>query len=199
MELQLMGKVIFFATGNIHKFNEARALLAEQGLATAMLRIKGVEIQSENLAEIAGTSALGAFKESRLPIIVEDAGLFVDALKGFPGPYAAYVYKTIGNAGLLKQMHNLLNRHAIFRSVIAYCDDDSGAVKCFEGDAAGKITHTQRRSGRSAFGFDPIFQPEGTEKTFAEMTLEEKNLFSHRAKALVKFAEWYKSMYSLER
>ncbi len=82
-------KVVFLATGNIHKFNEARAVLAEQGLTAAMLRMKGVEIQSENLAEIAGTSALATFKECHLPIIVEDAGLFVDALKGFPGPYTA--------------------------------------------------------------------------------------------------------------
>ncbi len=195
MEFQLRGKVIFFATGNIHKFNEARAVLAEQGLATAMLRMKGVEIQSENIAEIAGTSALSAFKQSHLPIIVEDAGLFVDALKGFPGPYAAYVYKTIGNAGLLKQMQNLLNRHAFFRSVIAYCDNDSGAINCFEGEVAGRITHSQRKSGMSTFGFDPVFQPEGTDKTFAEMTIGEKNVFSHRAKALCKFAEWYKSTY----
>lgn len=186
-------KVVFLATGNIHKFQEARVVLTEQGLAAAMLRMKGVEIQSENLAEIAGTSALGAYKETRLPVIVEDAGLFIDALKGFPGPYAAYVYKTIGNAGLLKQMQNLLNRQATFRSVIAYCDNQSGAVTCFEGEAKGKITHTQRRSSRSAFGFDPIFQPEGADRTFAEMTLEEKNRFSHRAKALKKFAEWYKA------
>jgi XTP/dITP diphosphohydrolase len=190
---ELKGKVVFLATGNIHKFNETRAVLAEQGLTAAMLRMKGVEIQSENLAEIAGTSALATFKECHLPIIVEDAGLFVDALKGFPGPYTAYVYNTIGNAGLLKQMENLLNRQATFRSAVAYCDNLSGAVTCFEGEAAGELTHIQRRGGRATFGFDPIFKPDCTDKTFAEMTLEEKNKFSHRAKAIRKFAEWYKS------
>jgi XTP/dITP diphosphohydrolase len=188
---ELRGKVIFFATGNIHKFNEARVVLAEHGLAAGMLRMKGVEIQSDSLTEIAGTSALGAYKQTHLPVIVEDAGLFIDALKGFPGPYAAYVYKTIGNAGLLKLMANLLSREATFRSAIAYCDNDSGAVSCFEGEAKGKITTTQRKGGRSAFGFDPIFQPEGANKAFAEMTLKEKNGFSHRAKALRNFAEWY--------
>ncbi len=186
-------KVVFFATGNIHKFNEARVVLAEHGLAAAMLRMKGVEIQSESLTEIAGTSALGAYKQAHLPVIVEDAGFFVDALKGFPGPYAAYVYKTIGNEGVLKLMGGLLNRQATFHSVIAYCNNDSGAVNCFEGEAIGKVTKAQRRSGKSAFGFDPIFQPDCADKTFAEMSIEEKNRFSHRAKALSKFAEWYKS------
>ena len=192
MAFSLKGKVVFFVTGNIHKFNEARLVLAEHGLAAGMLRMKGVEIQSDDLKEIAGTSALGAFKQCRLPVIVEDAGLFVDALKGFPGPYAAYVYKTIGNAGLLKLMDNILDRQATFRSAISYCDDDSGKTVCFEGKAAGEITKQQRKAnGESAFGFDPIFQPEGSKKTFAEMTLNEKNGFSHRAKALHKFAKWY--------
>jgi XTP/dITP diphosphohydrolase len=190
---ELKGKVIFFATGNIHKFNEARVVLAEHGLAVGMLRMKGVEIQSDSLTEIAGTSALGAYKQTHLPVIVEDAGLFVDALKGFPGPYAAYVYKTIGNAGLLKLMTNLLSREATFCSSVAYCDNDTGAVTCFEGEAKGKITTTQHKGERSAFGFDPIFQPDDAKKTFAEMPLKEKNCFSHRAKALVKFADWYKA------
>jgi XTP/dITP diphosphohydrolase len=188
----MRGKVVFFATGNIHKFNEARVVLAGHGLAAAMLRMKGVEIQSDSLQEIAATSALDSYKQIHLPLIVEDAGLFVDALKGFPGPYAAYAYKTLGNEGLLKQMGNLLGRKAIFRSAIAYCEDETGKTVCFEGEAKGKITLIQRKCGNASFGFDPIFQPEGSRKTFAEMTLAEKNGFSHRAQALNKFAQWYK-------
>ncbi len=194
MAIRLKGRVVFLATGNVHKFNEARVVLAELGLAAGMLRMKGTEIQSDSLAEIAATSALGAFKACRLPVIVEDAGLFVDALGGFPGPYAAYVYKTIGNAGLLKQMHDLINRRAVFRSVIAYCDSDSGAVTCFEGEIDGIITHSQRLGEQGAFGFDPIFQPEGSQKTFAEMPIAEKNLYSHRAMAVSKFALWYRQL-----
>ena len=191
MNVELKAKVIFFATGNIHKFNEARVVLAGYGLAAGMLRVKGIEVQSDSLSEIAATSALGAYKQIHLPVIVEDAGLFVDSLKGFPGPYAAYVFKTIGNGGLLKLMSNIPNREATFRSAIAYCDDDFGAVTCFDGEAKGKITTAQLKGQRSAFGFDPVFQPDGASKTFAQMSLLEKNLFSHRAKAIVKFAEWY--------
>jgi XTP/dITP diphosphohydrolase len=124
---------------------------------------------------------------------VEDAGLFIEALKGFPGPYAAYAYQTIGNNGLLKLLENVENRKAVFRSAIAYCDSEAEAPVVFEGEAEGEITVDERiGSGKSGFGFDPIFRPSGSEKAFAEMTLEEKNGFSHRAKAVLKFAEWYK-------
>jgi len=196
MKFKLKGRVIFFATNNVNKFSEARRVLAEYKIVSAMLRVKTAEIQSDKLSEIAQKSSIDAFMRCHLPLIVEDAGLFVDALRGFPGPYAAYAYKTIGNAGLLKLMENVEDRKAIFQSVIAYCDGHSAPV-CFEGEATGKIAKEERRgNGTSGFGFDPIFQPAGSEKTFAEMTVEEKNGFSHRAKAVRKFAEWYKKQSS---
>ena len=86
---QLKGRVIFLATGNFHKFDEARRTLADYNIAAGMLRVKNVEIQSDNLTEIAQTSVIDAFNRCNLPIIVEDAGLFVDALKGFSVAYAA--------------------------------------------------------------------------------------------------------------
>jgi XTP/dITP diphosphohydrolase len=168
--------------------------LAEYKIASAMLRVKTAEIQSDSLSEIAQTSAIDAFRKCSLPVIVEDAGLFIDALRGFPGPYAAYAYKTIGNAGLLKLMEKVEDRKATFQSVVAHYDGHAAPV-CFVGKAAGKITNKERRGdGKSGFGFDPIFQPAGSAKTFAEMTIEEKNGFSHRAKAVRKFAEWYKKL-----
>jgi len=192
----LNGKVVFFATGNINKFNEARSILSGYGFAVVMLRVKGDEVQSDSLKEIAQTSVVNAFKRSRLPIFVEDAGLFIDALTGFPGPYAAYVYKTIHNSGILKLMQNMTDRHAKFQSVIAYCDQTLYEPACFEGESSGEITQTERKpQGKSAFGFDPIFQPKGSDKTFAEMTIQEKNGYSHRAMAIRKFAEWYKTKY----
>ena len=192
-EFPLKGRIVFFATGNVHKFNEARNILTGLDIAVGMLRVKDTEIQSDSLVEIAQTSAQEAFKRCGLPIIVEDAGLFINALKGFPGPYAAYAYKTIGNKGLLTLMKNVENRKARFQSAIAYCESETETPVVFEGEAEGEITADERRgSGKAGFGFDPIFQPDGSTKTFAEMTLEEKNGFSHRAKAISKFAEWYK-------
>lgn len=192
---QLKGRLVFFATGNIHKFHEARSILTDLDIAVGMLRLKDTEIQSDNLAEIAQASARDVFKRCSLPVVVEDAGLFLDALKGFPGPYAAYVYKTIGNKGLLKLMEGAENRKARFWSAIAYYDGNSCLPVVFEGVAEGEITVLERRgSGKSGFGFDPVFKPDGSTETFAEMTLEEKNRFSHRAKAVRKFAEWYKKV-----
>ena len=190
-KFQLKGRVIFFATGNFHKFNEARMILSEYNIAAGMLRVKNLEIQSDSLEEIAQTSVIDAFNRCHLPVIVEDAGLFVDALKGFPGPYAAYTYKTISNPGLLKLMEGVEDRKATFRSVIAYYDGKSEPL-CFEGEAVGRIAHDEIWGKlKTGFGFDPIFQPLGSAKTFAEMTIEEKNGFSHRAKAVRKFAQWY--------
>ena len=188
---QFKGKVIFFATGNFNKFNEARKILAEYDIATAMIRAKNLEIQSDSLKEIAEASAIDAYKTCHLPVIVEDAGLFVEALKGFPGPYAAYVYKTISNPGMLKLMEEKKNRRATFRSLLAYYDGQS-EPSCFEGEAQGEIVFDERwGTGKAGFGFDPIFSPKGSQKTFAEMSIEEKNGFSHRANAFRKFAEWY--------
>jgi len=195
MIFKLKGKVIFFATNNIHKFHEARRVLDEYRMSVCMLRVKALEIQSDSLEEIAKQSAIDSFKRCGLPLIVEDAGLFIDTLDGFPGPYAAYTYRTIGNRGLLKLMEKVEERTAIFRSVIAYHSSDLKSPKCFEGEALGKITKKERReSNHSGFGFDPIFKPIRRDRTFAEMKSIQKNQVSHRAIALRKFASWYQKL-----
>jgi len=194
-EFPLKGKMIFFATANIHKFNEARCILGSLGIGVGMLKLKGDEIQSESLQEIAEKSVQSAYKKCGLPIIVEDAGLFIDALEGFPGPYAAYAYKTIHNSGILKLLETKENRNATFQSIISYCDNQTQMDPLsFYGQSKGVITLQERQEpGKPAFGFDPIFQPNNSSKTFAEMTLQEKNSYSHRAEALTKFAQWYMS------
>ena len=189
MKTSLERKLVFFATTNVHKFNEAKRILREHGLAVAMIKIKAIEIQDENLENIAKASALDAAEKFGLPVIVEDAGLFIKALNGFPGPYSSYVYKTLGTKGVLKLMKNVEDREAEFRSVIAYYDPRIKVLKTFRGEVKGRITNEMR--GSSGFGFDPIFQPlEEGSQTFAEMSVDEKNRYSHRAKALHAFAEW---------
>jgi XTP/dITP diphosphohydrolase len=189
-EISPEGRLAFFVTSNIHKFFEARSMLAEYGIATAMLKIETVEIQNDDLEIIAKATAADAVEKCRLPIIVEDAGLFITALKGFPGPYSSYVYRTIGTKGILKLMQGVNSRVAQFRSVIAF-KGPKEPMKCFHGNISGEISMKER--GNSGFGFDPIFKPLNTHLTFAEMPTEEKNKCSHRAQALRKFAEWYLS------
>lgn len=191
-DFRLEGKIVFFATDNINKFNEARDVLREHNIAVAMLRVKGSEIQNDSLQEIAQESVVDAFGKCHLPVIVEDAGLFIEALNGFPGPYAAYVYRTIGNQGLLRLVRHVKNRKARFESAVAYLSTELESPTCFKGEVVGTITEPQAKENeKHGFGFDPIFKPTDSKKTFAEMSVAEKNMYSHRAKALRGFAEWY--------
>ena len=185
----LRGRVAYFVTSNIHKFQEARRVLSEYKIATAMLRVGAIEIQDDNPENIAKASAIDAVKNSGLPVFVEDAGIFIEALNGFPGPYSSYVYRTVGTKGIVKLMKNIKNRDAYFQAVIAFSSPEE-VLKCFHGKVKGKIPREEL--GSSGFGFDPIFEASGCgKKTFAEMTTNEKNEYSHRAEALRKFANWY--------
>jgi XTP/dITP diphosphohydrolase len=183
-------RTVFLATSNIHKFNEVRNLLGQQNIGTAMLpKIDPVEIQDEHLENIAAASAKDAVKKSNLPVVVEDAGLFVDTLQGFPGPYSSYVLRTIGNAGILKLMECATNRSAYFKSSVVFVNPDTDDQRQFTGKVSGEIAAKEK--GAQGFGFDPIFLPRTSSKTFAEMTTDEKNRISHRASAFRKFAKWY--------
>jgi len=183
-------KVVFFATRNLHKFNEARYVLADFKIATAMLRVGAIELQDDNIENIAKTSVIDASNKTNLSLIVEDAGLFIEALNGFPGPYSSYVYQTLGTKGVLQLMERVEKRDASFRSVIAFCNPKENP-RTFHGMVRGKISLHER--GSQGFGFDPVFEPltSDSHKTFAEMSIREKNKFSHRALALREFAKWY--------
>jgi len=186
------GQLVFFATGNLHKFDEARQVLAEFNIATAMLRMKVSEVQDNDIKNIAKASAIEAAQISNLPIIVEDAGLFIEALNGFPGPYSKYVLHTIGMEGILTLLKNYQNRKACFKSAVAFSSPE-GEIECFLGVVKGKIIKEIR--GASGFGFDPIFEPnEKPGKTFGEMSADEKNSISHRSRALRAFAKWYQKV-----
>jgi XTP/dITP diphosphohydrolase len=111
--------------------------------------------------------------------IVDDTGLFIDSLKGFPGVWSAYAQKTIGNKGILKLMDGVEDRGAEFRCCIG-CDIDGERIVVV-GVCRGYITESEK--GTDGFGFDPIFSPDG-KLTFAEMSIEDKNLISHRGKAV---------------
>lgn len=190
----LLGKIkrILFATGNKHKFQEAKVVLSKYGISVEQWAVKRLEVQSESLEEIAKTSLAWLIleKHPECPFFVEDAGLFIEALNGFPGPYSSYVFSKIGNEGVLKLMDGVENRRAEFISVVAFTEGKN--VLVFEGRASGFISYRAR--GEHGFGFDPVFIPEeGDGRSFAELDVEEKNRLSHRAKALRKLAEWLTS------
>lgn len=175
---------VAFASTNQNKHREVRSILAPRRIDAEFARVELTEIQSDSLEAIAREKARSAFAQVSKPVIVEDDGLFIDALKGFPGQYSSYVFKTIGNAGILKLLSGLHDRSASFVSLIAFCDGKDVAV--FEGRVSGRISEQEAKGG---WGYDPIFVPAGAGLTYAE--LENKNDYSHRRKALDLFAEWY--------
>jgi XTP/dITP diphosphohydrolase len=153
-----------------------------------MLIASKIEIQSETLEEIASYAAEEAANRLGLPVVAEDAGLFIDELNGFPGPYSSDVFKRLGNKGVLKLMETVSRRSARFSSVAAFCAPKSRA-RCFAGTVVGHIGLRPRGAG--GFGFDPIFIPsKGDGRTFAQMTVKEKNRLSHRAVAFRKLSKW---------
>jgi len=183
----LKAKELFFATSNEAKFREISEIASTYGLKVKLARLRTVEIQHESLVEIARYSLRQALRRVRAPVFVEDAGLFIEALNGFPGPYSSHAYKTLGVRGILKLLEGVEDRRAYFLSAIAF-GGPGFRVKVFTGKISGVIALEAR--GESGFGFDPIFKPEGCSQTFAEMGVEGKNKYSHRAKAFRSLAEW---------
>lgn len=177
---------MFFITSNEGKFREVQEIARKYGIEIKWLKRSYLEPQGSELEEIAKKSAEILSKEVKEKFFIEDSGLFIEALNGFPGPYSSYVFKTIGNEGILKVMKGVKNRKAFFKAVIAYFDGKN--VHIFSGRVDGEISNEMRGCG--GFGFDPIFLFNG--KTFAEMG-EEKNKVSHRRKALEIFFKWLKN------
>jgi len=182
------GKPIYFLTSNKGKFREAAAVAAASGLRLQMLATTKIEIQSDSLRRIASYAAEEAANRLGLSVIAEDAGLFVDELRGFPGPYSSDAFKRLGISGILTLMKNSSRRNASFRSAVAFCRP-RGRPRYFTGAVAGTISLDARGTG--GFGFDPIFIPRGSDgRTFAQMADEEKNRISHRAISFRRLSRW---------
>ncbi|WP_332897250.1 RdgB/HAM1 family non-canonical purine NTP pyrophosphatase [Haladaptatus sp. CMSO5] len=172
-----------FVTGNAGKLKEAQHYLTDP---IEQVEYDYTEIQSDSLADIAVHGAKEAFDhlDGDDPLIVDDTGLFIDTLGGFPGPYSAYVEDTVGVERVWKLTELEENRRARFRTIVAYYDGER--AETFEGSIRGRIVAPR---GDDGFGYDPIFEHNGV--TLAEMDIDQKNSISHRGRALAKFAEWF--------
>ena len=211
-----------YVTTNPGKVREAEQYLTAGSVQ--QLNFDYTEIQANTLGPIAARGAREAYRHAGEPVLVDDAGLFIESLDGFPGPYSAFVEETLGIDRVHEIAAALDDPRAAFRCVLGYCDGDGFAaspdpvdrgdrgaaaaagpnsdepdaaggdtgasdalpVKLFEGYVPGRIVSPR---GDGGFGYDPIFEHDGT--TFAEMNTERKNALSHRGRALAKFAEWY--------
>jgi XTP/dITP diphosphohydrolase len=147
------------------------------------------ELRSDDVEVISRQKAQYAYDQLLTPLIVDDTSFSIDALNGFPGPYAAYVLHSIGNTGILKLMKDVKNRNAHFTTAIAFADEQG--IRHFSGTIHGRIITSPRGSG--GFGYDPIFDLGG--QTLAELPLEVKSRISHRALALTAFRDWFMQEY----
>lgn len=175
---------IRLVTSNPHKLAEVSQILAPYGIEVERLSAEKVEIQHDDVAEIARRAAENLCAQYGDYVVVEDTGLYIEALGGFPGPYAEYVYRTIGLSGVLKLLEGAANRRAVFKCAAALCL--GGRVEVFLGEVRGAIAQAPRGTG--GFGYDPIFVPEGLGYTYAELGDDVKNKISHRAQAFSKLA-----------
>ena len=180
---------IIFATNNAHKLKEVQAVLGD-GFTLVTPRECGV---TEEIPEEQETLEGNASQKAHY--LHDRTGLEVEALGGAPGVHSAR-YATDGhnfaanNRLLLRNLEGVANRRARFRTVISLIL--GGEERLFEGIVEGRIT--DRETGHEGFGFDPLFVPDGYDRTFAEMTTEEKNAVSHRARAVRKLADYLHSI-----
>lgn len=182
-----MTSSIYFVSSNENKFLEIEKIL-EKEKSIKILFSKTIikEIQSESIIEVAEDKAKKAFDIVKKPVIVEDDGLFIEDLNEFPGVYSSFVFKTIGNKGILDLLKDNENRRAYFLSIFSFFDGK--LIETFSGETTGYITTKIFPEG---WGFDPIFKPENENETYGQINILKKNEISHRSKALKKLLEWY--------
>lgn len=192
-------RTLVFATHNTHKLREVRAMLPD-GLKLVGLTDLG---RTDPLPETSDTLEGNALQKARYvkehygyDCFADDTGLEVDALHGAPGVYSArYAGEDCDSAAnvrkLLAALDGVADRRARFRTVIAFVTD-GGQEHLFEGEVGGHIATEEHGAG--GFGYDPIFTPDGYDRTFAQLSADEKNTISHRGRAVRRFVDFLSKM-----
>ena len=189
--------IIHIGTSNKGKFREMSRMLEPLGHSVIKEDIPYPEIQAVSLREVVEYGIQWILENDRKPwmddpdhgFVIDDSGIFIKALKDFPGVYSKFVFYTLGNKGILHLLEDRHNRQALFSTAIMF--HWNGRNHYFEGVSKGNMAWEER--GTRGFGYDPIFIPEGEEKTFAEMDMNEKNAHSHRGEAMDLFIEFLNS------
>jgi XTP/dITP diphosphohydrolase len=189
---------LVFATNNAHKLEEVAAKIAGRIKLLSLNDIgcfEDIEETGTTFRENSSIKSTFIYHKYHLNCFGDDSGLEIDALNGEPGVYSARYAGDHGNHDanmnkVLKNLDGVTNRTARFRTVISLIWE--GSEHFFEGAVEGQIRHEQR--GTAGFGYDPIFEPAGYDITFAEMTMEQKNSISHRAKAIGALMEFLRKI-----
>ncbi len=189
---------IVFATNNLHKLDEVRSILKGKALIVSLSDIGCTDDIPETASTLEENAVLKAsyiYNKFGISCFADDTGLEIEALDGRPGVFSARYAGEPSNSSnnvkkVLTEMEGQVNRTAQFRTMITYLEN--GEYHLFEGIVKGKIATEPR--GNTGFGYDPVFIPEGYEKTFAEMSPEIKNTISHRAVAIKKLADYFDTL-----
>jgi XTP/dITP diphosphohydrolase len=188
-------KSLVFATNNQHKLEEVQAIVGDDFQLKSLKDIgcnADIPETGTTFWENASQKSRYIFDHFQVDCFSDDSGLEVDGLNGEPGVYSAHYSGSRDTETNMQLVLNKLldnpNRTARFRCVISLIMD--GIEHFFEGAVEGSICY--ERSGKAGFGYDPIFKPQGFDRTFSEMSAEEKNSVSHRAKAMAKLVEFLK-------
>src|SRR3989344_800867 len=174
---------LIFVTGNKNKAKEAQAIL---GIPIDVVNIDLEEIQSANLKEVVQKKTADAFKSVGKPLLVDDVGFYVEAWNGFPGPFIKFMLAALGSKELARLIYTSQNLQVVVKACIGYHDGEN--IHTFLGEVPGMITHVP--IGENGFGFDTIFIPKDQVVTFAQMSEEDKNKISHRARALEELKQF---------
>lgn len=191
-------RTLVFATNNAHKLEELRRIAGDSIEILSLADIGCTDDIAETADTLRGNAEIKARYVSErygLDCFADDTGLMVDALGGEPGVrsarYAGPDHDSEANVALLlERLGNAADRRAHFSTVIALAEGNE-EVRFFEGRVDGAITH--HRHGMSGFGYDPVFRPEGSVLTFAEMDADAKNAISHRGRATALLADYLNS------
>ncbi len=168
---------LVFVTSNLGKLREAEEVL---GHPLAHHALDLAELQSLSLEEVVRAKARAAWERLRTPVLVEDTGLELAGLGGFPGPLVRWLLASVGAAGICRLAHAFADPRAVARCMV--CATDGTEEVLGVGVVRGVISEAPR--GRRGFGWDPSFVPDGSSLTYGEMEEGEKNAISHRRRAL---------------
>ncbi|UCD11728.1 MAG: RdgB/HAM1 family non-canonical purine NTP pyrophosphatase [Nitrospinaceae bacterium] len=172
-----------FVTGNANKVREAREIL---GIDLEQATLEGAyEIQTADLVELVRHKAEQAYHALRTPVLVEDSGLVFSAWNGLPGALVKWFESSVGCAGMLKMLEGFQDRGAFAQCCVAV--HDGREIVLARGEVRGAIARGLRGSG--GFGWDVLFIPDGHDRTYAEMSVAEKNAISHRMRAFAALRE----------
>ena len=182
-------KTVHFVTTNKHKFNEVKDILSKFNINVKQLELEKIEPKDYTVEQVAKTAAETIANQVKMPIVLEDTGIFFEAYTNFPGPLPKFVFDNIGYKGILKLLDNE-SRNAYFKTITAYAEPGKQAV-LFKGIMKGKLTEKVYNQDKDVMPYERIFIPESFNTTLSDMNREQKNNLSHRSKAFKKFGEWF--------